>query len=312
MKPAKWILGFSMVLCILTSPLSAAEFPDRPVNLMIGYSTGGIGDLQGRAIAAATEPFLGQPVAALNKPGAVGTVMMSLIAKSKPDGYNVGLAPGSLTITPYFQPVPYELKDFTYLVGLSTFLESLNVRQDSPWKTVKELTDYAKANPGKVRIGASATFASITVLIQSLFDQAGAKYVLVPFQGEGEVITALLGGHLEAGGLIGANLPYVRAQKIRMLAVGTSERLKEFPDVPTCRDLGVDFVAMSYVGIVGPKGLPEPVTKKLVDAFKKGREDKTFVEFCKKVGLSPRYEIGKDFENRILENYARLGKAVKK
>jgi len=96
------------------------------------------------------------------------------------------------------------------------------------------------------------------------------------------------------------------------LAVGTTERLQEFPDVPTVKELGVDFVAMSHVGVVGPKGLPEPVTKKLEDAFKKAREHKSFIDFMKKVGLFPRYEIGKEFENRIEENYIKLGKAFKK
>jgi tripartite-type tricarboxylate transporter receptor subunit TctC len=309
----KGILAILILICMaIVTPLYAAEFPDRPVNLMVGYSTGGIGDLQLRAIASASEPFLGQPITPINKPGAVGTVMMALLKEAKPDGYTAGIIPGSLTVTPYLQSVPFELKDFTYLVGLSTFLESLNVQAESPWKTAKDLVEYAKQNPGKVRIGTSGITSSVAYMQKVIFDHFGAKFIFVPFGGEGEVITALLGGHIEGAALIGVNLQYVRSGKFRMLAIGTTERLQEFPDVPTCQELGVDFVAMSYVGIVGPKNLPEPITKKLIDSFKKGREDKSFTEFMKKTGLIPRYETGKDFETRIMENYEKTGKIIKK
>jgi tripartite-type tricarboxylate transporter receptor subunit TctC len=313
MKTKKWTFPILIILCLWTSPLLAADFPaGGPVNLMFGYAPGGVADLQVRTIAAATEPYLGQTITVSNKVGAAGSIMMGMLAKSKPDGYTLGFIPGSLTLTPHFQTVPYELTDFTYLVGLSTFLESLNVLYDSPWKTLKDLTDYAKQNPGKVRVGTSAMNSSATFFATSLFKHAEAPFIVVPFGSVGEVNTALLGGHIEAGLDLGGVLPYMRAKKIRILVTATAERLKEFPDVPTARDLGVDFIAMSYVGIVGPKGLPEPITNKLIEAFKKGREDKKFVEFIQNNVQIPRYEMGKDFEKIILDNYIKTGKEYKK
>lgn len=314
MKAKRWMGQILITVCILTSSgLAAAEYPDRPVNLMMGYSAGGIGDLLARSIGAAAEPFLGQTIVVLNKPGATGAIMMSLLVTSKPDGYTIAITPASLAIAPYFQKVSYDMsKDFTYMVALSTFLESITVRQDAPWKTIQELIDYAKKNPNKLRVGGSSVASSTSLMVKLVAQKAGFQFTEVPFAGTGEAITALLGGHIDAIHASGDNLPQVRAGKLRMLVTDTAERTKEFPDVPTLMELGYDFVALSYLGVVGPKGLPEPIVKKLEDVFKKARGQQSFIEFEKKMGLFPMYETGKEFERRNMEIFQKVGKILKK
>jgi tripartite-type tricarboxylate transporter receptor subunit TctC len=313
MKNMKWILTIVTILCIWISPLLAADYPDRPVNLLVGYAAGGIGDLAARALAAAAEPSLGQSIVVLNKPGATGSIMMAQLVGSKPDGYTIAFTPASLAITPFYQKVPYDLKkDFTYIAAVNTFTESITVRQDSPWKTLNDLIDYARKNPNKLRIAGSSIASSASLMVKVVAQKAGIQYTEVPFGSTAEAITALLGGHVDVIHASGDNLPLVRAGKLRMLATDTAERLKEFPNVPTLRDLGYDFVALSYCGIMGPKGLPESIAKKLENVFKKARDEKSFIELEAKMGLSSVYEIGKEFENRQIEIYNFVGTFLKK
>ncbi len=295
------------------SPAAAADYPDRPVNFLVPYAPGGPSDIQARAIASAAEPLLGQPLMVLNKPGASGSVMMSLLATAKPDGYTIGITPGSLTVTPYIQQVTYDLtKDFTYLVALTTYTENFTVLAESPWKTFKDLVEYARQNPKKVRIGTSGFGTSPSVMVNVVGKQAGVDWIEIPFKSNGEVNTALLGGHIEVGAVSGENIPQVRAGRLRLLALAIDERIKEFPEVPTLRELGYDFVALSYCGIAGPKGLPEPVIKKLEDVFRKARDESVYVETMKKIYLVPTPEVGKDFEKRMVDNYVNAGNYLKK
>jgi tripartite-type tricarboxylate transporter receptor subunit TctC len=122
----------------------------------------------------------------------------------------------------------------------------------------------------------------------------------------------MLGGHLDFGTMTGAYAPHVRAGKLRLVAIGAGERINDFPDVPTLREVGFDYIALSYQGVMGPKGLPEPIAKKLKDVFKKARNEPSYVEFEKKLLLVPTNETRKAFERRMIENYRNIGKYLKK
>jgi tripartite-type tricarboxylate transporter receptor subunit TctC len=302
-----------LIFCVGVFPSWAIDYPTRPINFLVPYAPGGQTDIQARALAAAMGPHIEQPFVIMNKPGATGTLMMATLAASKPDGYTVAICPGALTITPHLQQVSYDVtKDFTYIVALSNFAESIAVQTEAPWKTLKDLVEYARQNPNKIRIG-NAGLASWTVFMaKKIAQKEGIQWTDIPFNSEGEVNTALLGGHIEVGLFSGPHIPNVRAGKFRMLAVGTAQRLKEFPDVPTVKELGYDFVALSYCGILAPKGLPEPIEKKLIESFSKGRKEPAFVEAMEKIALFPAPEVGKEFHQKVVEGYKIVGEFLKK
>lgn len=280
---------------------------------MIGYAPGGPADLQARALAEAAAPVLGQPLIVVSKTGATGTIMMSAVANSKNDGYTIGLTPGSLAISPYFMDVPYDLKkDFTYLAALSIFTEAFVVQADSPWKTLNDLISYARQNPDQVKVGAAEVASSVMFLAKTVGELAGVRWTAVPFKGDAAVVTALLGGHIHAAVNTGSHIPQVKAGKFRILANATPKRIPEFPDVPTLRELGFDLVSFTLTGIVGPKGLPEPIARKLVDGLNKARGSQAFQEILRKMELQPQFETGKDYEERIIQSYDTIGKFIKK
>lgn len=310
------LAGVFVVLGIgffFTFPCGAAEFPTKPVTLMVGFVPGGPSDIQARAIATGAEPFLGQPVVVANKSGASGTVMMTTLATSKPDGYTLCLTPGSVAVAPYFVKVSYDLtKDFTYLIALAVQNDSLTVRADSPWKTLKEAIEYARQNPDMVKIGTPGVGISVSIIAEMVGRQAGVKWTIVPFKGAGEVTPALLGGHIHIGTNTGEQFNLVKAGKLRLLAVATPERLKEFPDAPTLRELGFDLVTFTLCGILGPPGIPEPVAKKLTEAFAKAKDQPAYLEIVKSLNLTPLISTGKDFQRLLAEHYKRIGEFMKK
>ena len=306
-------LGITLLLCLSASPLWAIDFPIKPITLLVGYAPGGPADLQARAFAHAAEPYLGQPLVVINKPGATGVIMMAALAKASKDGYTLGLTPGSLTVTPYFVSVPYDIKkDFTYLTALSRFTEAVVVRADSPWKTLPELIAYAHQNPGKLNIAVSGNASSTMLLAKMLGEQAGMQWTIVPFAGDNEVTPALLAGTVQVAMGAGSHVAQVRAGKFRILANATQERAKEYPDVPTLRELGFNLVSFTLTGIVGPKGLPKPIVQKLQEAFAKARATPAFQQMLAKMLLLPQLETGKDFRNHIANSYDLIGKFLKK
>jgi len=307
-------LGMVVIAGVLgASPAWTADFPSKPVTLMVGFVPGGPSDIQARAVATGVEPFLGQPMVVSNKPGASGTVMMTILANSKPDGYTLCLTPGSVAVAPYFVKASYDLvKDFTYLIALAVQSDSITVRADSPFKTLKDAIDYARQNPDMVKIGTPGVGISVSVIAEIIGRKAGVKWTIIPFKGSGEVTPAVLGGHIQMATNTGEQFNLVKAGKLRLLAVATPERLKEFPDVPTLRECGFDLDTFTLCGIMGPPKMPEPVVKKLVDVFTKAKEQPAYLETIKSLNLLPLTATGKDFQRLMADHYKKIGEYIKK
>jgi tripartite-type tricarboxylate transporter receptor subunit TctC len=307
------VLVISIVFFFCSLPAWAAEYPTHPVTFLVPYAPGGQTDIQARALAAAAGPYFEQPFVIMNKPGGSGSLAMTALATAKPDGYTIGICPGALNIVPYFQQVSYDItKDFTYLVALCTLTEAFAVQAESPWKSLKDMVEYARQNPQKVRLGTAGVSAWTSFMQRTIAQKERVQWTEVPFQSEGEVIIALLGGHIDVGLFSGPHMPNVRAGKFRQLALGTANRLKEFPDVPTVRELGYDFAAISYSGILGPKGLPDSIEKRLVEALTKARNEPTFVNALEKIALIPAKEVGNEFEKKMVNGYRYIGGMLKK
>ncbi|MGE0719291.1 MAG: tripartite tricarboxylate transporter substrate binding protein [Alphaproteobacteria bacterium] len=253
-------------------------FPTKPIQLIIPFTPGGATDLTSRALAKAAEKPLGQPIAVVNKPAGGGAAAMQEVARSQPDGYTIiNFTAIQAAIAPHMREVPYDAaKDFTPIMLYGAFNTFVAVRADSPYKTLRELLDFAKKNPRVLTSGISVIGASSHLGMARLANDAGAQVTFVPFGGGAPAITALLGRHVGSAVTSGEVLPHVQSGDVRLLATLMGRRVPDLPDVPTVRELGFDWDINSWLGIAGPAGMPEPVLRKLEQAFLAAMDDEAF------------------------------------
>ncbi|WP_038216046.1 tripartite tricarboxylate transporter substrate binding protein [Xenophilus azovorans] len=256
-------------------PLAAAQgggFPARPVRLVVPYGAGGPTDTHLRVVAQQASSLLGQPVVIDNKPGANGTFGAAELARAQPDGYTVAVLPASVYREPYLNRVAFDPLKLSYIIGLTDYTFGLAVRQDAPWKNWAEFLADAKKRPGEISVGAAGPVQTPSIVLAELAGKAGIDLNRVPYKGDSDQASDLLGGHVDAGVLSGVASTYIHSGRLRYLAMLTPKRVPQFPDVPTLRELGVDAVVESPYGIAGPQGLPAERVRVLHDAFKAALE----------------------------------------
>ena len=297
------ILAIIVSVGILAGPVWAADFPTKPVTLIVPWVPGGSTDVTMRALAEVTGKYLGQPVIVENRPGGGGTVgPATMAATAKPDGYTVSQIPLGVFRIPYMMKVSWDpLKDFTYIIHLSGYTFGVVVRSDSPWKTWKELIAYAKANPGKVKYATPGAGTSPHITMEKLAMREGIKWVQVPMKGGAESTAAVLGGHVQATADSTGWAPQVNAGSLRLLCTWGSERTTKWPKVPTLKDLGYKMVSNSPFGLAGPKGIDPKVVKILHDAFKKGLEDPAYLKMLEKFDMEPYYMSTQEYVKYVKE-----------
>jgi len=246
------------------------EYPSRPITMIVPFPAGGQTDIEVRSLCHIASGYLGQPIVIQNKPGAVGTLGAVALAAAAPDGYLLSSIPVGVFRQPHIARVPYDpLKDMTYLIGTSGYTLGTVVRADSPWKTLKDLLDHAKANPGKLRYATLGTGSTQHNVTERIARQHGIDWTHVPFKGTAENNAALLGGHVDFNSDGSGWASLVDGGKFRLLAIWSAQRSSRWPNVPTLKELGFNIVEQSPYGIAGPKGLPAPIAEKLHEAFKK-------------------------------------------
>lgn len=274
MTPTRRQLCIATLLMAAIAPSMAQEFPARPITLVVPYSAGPT-DAQYRKLAELASRSLGQPIVIDNKPGGNGTIGPIQMARlAKPDGYTIAASTVSLLRQPHVQNVDWNpLNEFSWIIGLGGYTFAVAVREDSPFKTLKDMIAWAKANPGQLTYGTPGPGSSLHLLMEALAHQAGFKAVHVPFKGGGETTTAMLGGHVMVTlNNVGSVITQAEARKVRILNIFDAERLTRLPDVPTAKELGHDIVYSSPYGLVGPRNMPPAVVKRLHDAFKAAME----------------------------------------
>ena len=269
-------LGLAL-LASLAAPAFAQDYPSKSITLIVPFPAGGATDVQVRALAQAAAQELKQQIVITNQPGVAGTLAPAQMARqAAPDGYTLAIAPGTLWRQPHLQKVNYDaLKDFTYIAHITSYTHGIVVRQDAPWKDLKSLLDYARANPGKVSYGTVGKGSTSNIAMERLAKEAGVQFNFVPFKGASEIFTALLGGHIDVSAEAGFGAT-VDGGKARLLATFTDVRLKGRPAVPTVKELGYDVVMAGSYGVVGPKGMDPKVVQVLQDAFHKAVNDPGF------------------------------------
>ncbi|MGP1676607.1 MAG: tripartite tricarboxylate transporter substrate binding protein [Burkholderiales bacterium] len=297
MRPIRCIqfvsAALGLQLAVLSSaPVLAETYPDKPITLYIGYSPGGTTDLSARGLAQGAEKLLGVAVVPENKAGGGATVAAGLLASKKPDGYTLAVvSTGVLSVRPQLLNLAYDpARDFTVLMQYSSYVGSLVVKSDAPWKTIDEFIDYAKKNPG-MAYGSSGLHTQQQIAVEVLAQCKGLKFKHVPYKGGNLSNTALLGGHVQFAVGAGSHLPLVQQGAFRQLVIfHRKTRDPMFPDLPTLTEIGCpDNPALGYL-VLGPKGMPDAVVKKLEDTFKKVAESAEFQTLLKNFNLPYDYK----------------------
>jgi len=282
--------------CSSKQPTSKeVKYPTENITIYVGFNAGGSTDMTARTISEYMAKKLGKSVIVVNKPGSNGALVASEVAKMKPDGYNLVIASGgNMSIIPNNSNIGYTHKDFTPLAQLTGAPSCLAVAKDFPAKDLKEFIQYAKKNKGKLRYANTGLISTQQLAVQKLDDIEGLDLQSVPFSGSPAAIAAMLGKHVEAVSAMTTDF-VAQAPLVRVLAVFGDERDPMFPDAPTMKELGYkDFEVFSiWYGIVGPKGMPEAVVKKLEETLASATKDPEILAQWKKMNLRPAYLDGK-------------------
>lgn len=280
----------------VASASKKVDWPERgktiTITIIVPFGAGAA-DSQARIMAAFLEKELGVPVQVVNKPGAAAQTGLTELAKSKPDGYTIGLSPLPTAYNTYLDPerkAAYGRRDLAQVANQVVDPQAIGVRADSPYKTFKDFLDAAKAQQGQFKAATAGLLGNDHLGILLLGQTAGVKLNPVHFDGGGAAVTALLGGHVDVGvHTIGAFAPSAKSEKVRLLAVMDRERSKFFPDVPTLQELGYKGEMGSYRGFSVPAGTPKEVVDILSAAIKKGSETQDVRKKMDEMMLPQRY-----------------------
>jgi len=304
---------FAIFFLMVSSVSMAQEFPTKPVNITISAGPGGSQDTSVRLLAKRAEKILGQPLILTNNAGGAGVVALTILKTQKPDGYDlVGGSNAMLVAIPHLRNVDYVPDDFVPILEYAQTSYGIYVRGDSPWKTLKELVAYAKQNPGKISYTTTSVGSGMHLGMEAVAaTEGGLKWTAVPYL-TGDPVIPLLGSHVQAAAttIAPTTLPHIKSGTLRILAVMSEKRVKMFPDLPTLKELGYDYSWEGESILFAPKGTPEPVLKKLDDAFKQATTDPEFVKTLESMVIEPTYRNSADTKKRIADTYTRMGKYI--
>src|SRR5688572_14880770 len=272
-----WLLAVSLILA--AAPLSAQQYPVKPVQLMIAYPAGGSTDVAARIVASIAEKQLGQPIVVVNRGGAGGQVGWTDMSRARPDGYYLGFINLPALNTVILDPErKATFKEDAFLPLINQVLDPgiIWVKADSPYKTLKDLLEAARRTPNKISAATTGILSDDHLAIL-MAEEAfpGAAFRMVHLEGGAAQMTGILGGHIDvAFDNVGSVFRRIRTGEVRALAVMDTRRSPFLPDVPTTPELGFKtIISSSTRGIAVPRGTPEAVVKKLQDVFKKAMDD---------------------------------------
>ncbi len=310
----------TVVALVLWVSLSAfaQPFPSKPVRLIVPFPPGGAVDYYARAVQNRLQETLGQPILIENRSGAGGMVGADLVVKAAPDGYTLlvgNIASLAMNVGLYSKMTYDPRKDLTPIIRTVAVNYVMTVHPSVPARSVNELIDHAKANPGKLSYGSAGSGSAPHLATELLKQRAGIDMLHVPFKGGGPMVADLLGGQIHIVIADQANLmPHVKAGKLRALAVGTLERSASYPDIPTIAESGFPgFEARAWQGIAGPANLPADIVTQLNAAFAKAM---AFPEVHQRLldgGLDPISGTPEDFAAFIrneIDKWAKVAKDV--
>jgi len=306
--------ALTALLVLVTGPSTAADFPARPVQLMVAYPAGGSTDVAARIVAAIAEKQLGQTIVVVNRGGAGGQVGWTDMSRARPDGYYMGFINLPALNTVILDPerkAAFKADAFVPLINQVLDPGIIWIKADSPYKSLKDLLEAAKRAPNKISAATTGILSDDHLAIL-MAEEAypGAIFRIVHLEGGAAQLTAILGGHIDvAFDNVGSVYRRVRTGELRALAVMDTRRSSFLPEVPTTPELGFPTViSNSTRGIAVPKGTPAPIIKKLEQVFKKAMEDPEHVKKMEEAGLALKIMVGEEYAKYYRELHAKAAK----
>lgn len=288
------------------------QFPTKPVEMTVPFGAGNAADVTARHLADGMARQLGVPVPVVNRTGGGGAVAFTHVTQQKADGYSLGYITSTVSTSYYSGVLPFDHTAFAPVARVTVETPVLVVRNDAPWRTLKEMVEDAKKNPGKFRIGNSGVGTHTHLSASALFLGAGAQVIDVPF-GDGQATVNLLGSRVE--GIVQlppALIGHVKSGDLRVLAALGTKRDRIFPDTPTATEAGYPVALDLWRGIVVPKATPAPVIKKLEDAIKTTVASPEFQEAGTKIGFLPAFLPADEFGRLIVSDDGKLAGVMDK
>jgi tripartite-type tricarboxylate transporter receptor subunit TctC len=285
------LFGVFAIASTALLPAKAEEWPARQVTVVVPFAAGGTTDFFARVLAQNMEKNFGKPFVIENKAGAGGNIGTTYVAKADPDGYTieVGTVSSHAINATLYKNLPHDTqKDFQPVSLISRVPNILVTRKDFPANSVEELITYAKANPGKITYGSSGSGTSIHLAAELFKMRTGTEMVHVPYRGSGELVAAMLGGHIDlAFDNMPISWPHAKAGELKALAVTSAERSPAAPDLRTIGEIIPGYEASSWFGVFVPAAAPKPIIDKLASEIKRILELPDVVKRFSDVGAKP-------------------------
>jgi len=295
----------------------AAAWPHRPIRWLVPFATGGATDIFSRLAAEQLSAALRQPVVVENVTGAAGAVGLDRLARSAPDGYTLGTIPNSLqTMMPYVSesPLPYDtMKSFTPIGGFASFQYALVVSSASPIKSLQELIDIGRTQPGKITFGTTGTGTGNHLATALISERTGARFTYVPYKGASQSVVDLMGGHIDLiVDIVGGVHELIREGKLRALATTGAQRHPLLPQVPPVAEVIPGYDHGGWFGLYGPAGLPQEIVARLNSELQRIQRSPEFVASLQKLGYAPMFGTAADLAQRQRREYEQWGPILKK
>jgi putative tricarboxylic transport membrane protein len=301
----KSIIVPTFVLFALLFPALAThaqDYPTKVITLIVPYPPGGRTDLCARAVALYLKSELGEPVIVVNKPGASGVLGAKEVAGAPADGYTIGLFSTGFLTAQYTVPTPTVVSDYEFVSMINMDPAVVAVPQSRGWNSLADLLNYARSNPGKLRVGIDAG-SSAQIFAAAFVDEAKLNVIYVPFRGGGERTVALAGSHIDSDFDILAPLKTMReAKKIRVLAIAAEKRSADYADISTMAESGVNLKISSWHGVFAPRGTPPQIVAKIDSALSRVAANPEFQARMRDLDLGVRYLNTAEFKSFFVEN----------